>query len=142
MQAMLRRILGRLFFLGLAGVFAVGGLGFLGAALYIVLTTWLPPAGAAGVCGGVGFVIAFVLLLIARGGGDGGKSAPAKTESGPTEQEPEAVVRDMIAKAVPKLRRNAPAIAGGAFVAGIVLGVSPRARRGLWRMLGRALDNL
>jgi hypothetical protein len=143
MQAILRRIVGSLFFLGLAGVFAIGGLGFLGAALYLLLTIWLPPTGAAGVCGLIGFVVAFLLLLIARGGSGGnGKSSKTKTEPATAEREPEAVLHDMATKALPRLRRNAPAIAGGAFAVGVVLGVSPRARRGLWRLLGRALDNL
>jgi hypothetical protein len=145
MQAMLRRILGSLFVLGLAGVFAIGGLGFLGAALYMVLTTWLPPAGAAGACGLVGFVVAFVLLLVARGrGGDGDAGTSAGTPAGatPPAREPDAVLGDLVRTALPKLRRNAPAVAGGAFAVGLVLGVSPRARRGLWRLLGRALDNI
>jgi len=144
MPEMLRRILGSLFFLALAGVFAVGGLGFLGAALYILLTTWLPPAGAAGVCGAVGFVLAFILLLIARGGsGDDGEARANKSEPDKSaEREPDAILRDVLGKALPRIRRNATAIAGGAFAVGVVLGVSPRSRRGLWRLLGRALDKL
>lgn len=145
MEAILRRILGSLFLLGLAGVFALGGLGFLGAAAYMGLTRWLPPEAAAGICGGAGFLIALGLLLLARSGGGSGERTPrsprAREDRGDT-RAPDAVARDLASKLLPALRRRAPAAAAGAFVVGVVLGISPRARKGLWRVVGRLLDQL
>jgi len=109
----------------------LGGIGLLAAALYQVLLDVVPPAAAAAVLGAVVLLLMGLLFLLARA-----LAAPperGREQAGGRDDAPG--LTPLIEEALPALRKNAPAVALGAFVAGAVLGVSPRARKALWKLI-------
>lgn len=116
----------------LAGVVALAGLGFFAAALYMALATLVPPAGAAALTGVAALVLALLLLLLCRTM----VKPKVRPQTPPPEGQPDAAhgLEDAMrlgADLAPLVRRNFRVVAGAAFVGGLVLGISPRARRAL-----------
>ena len=147
----LNQAVGRLVAVLFALCLTLAGLGFLASAAYLALHSVVPPAGAAALCGLAALGLAMLVLLLARGR----HKAPAQAAKSPdttaragtpdsgTTPSPDPLALDPLALAtrwLPYLRRQGPALAGGAFAAGLVLGISPRARRAAGRALNRWLD--
>lgn len=127
-------------------VAAMTGLGFLFAALYMALTRVIDPDAAAASVGLAAFVIALIVLLISRRiarptspptrltrsatvqpvvGARGGSAEAAAAEIG-----------DLIAgKGRDLLRTHSMGATAAALIGGLALGVSPRLRRTVWRLL-------
>lgn len=127
-------------------VAAMTGLGFLFAALYMALTRVIDPDAAALAVGLAAFVTALIVLLISRRitrptspptrltrsarvqpvvGAPGGSAEAAAAEIG-----------DLIAgKGRDLLHTHSMGATAAALIAGLALGVSPRLRRTLWRLL-------
>lgn len=142
-----------------AALLAVGGLAILFAALYLWLETLMPPALAALATAGAVFATALLLLLIGRW-----KSAPPRARlrglgvatlsgslaagapgSGPAGGEPPPSAPADLAAAVGSeiglasaglLRGHAAEVVITAAAAGFIVGVSPRLRQAIWRLLG------
>lgn len=119
----------------LAAVAFLAGLGFLAAAAYSALADIIPPAAAAAAVGGGCLLIALLLLLIARASA----RPPRKSASGGAAPESGAgagtssfdSAARLGAEAGPLIRKNWKVATGGAFLIGLILGISPRARRAL-----------
>lgn len=114
----------------LAAVVFVAGLGFLAAAAYSWLATTLPAAAAAAIVGVGSLVLALLLLMLARAMSRPRTAAsrPASGESEPSGPDTAMRLGEQLG---PLVRRNWKAATAGAFAIGLVLGVSPRARRAL-----------
>ncbi len=132
------RALTALAVLCLAAVVGLAGLGLLIAALYLLLAAVMPPAAAAAISGLLSLLVAAGLLLLCRG-----LVAPrprgATPESSGTGTGDLAMLKELGDSLTPILRRHLAAATATAFFAGLVLGVSPRARRYLWRVIDRHL---
>lgn len=117
----------------LAAIAFLAGLGFLAAAAYSALANLMPPAAAAAVVGGSCLLIALLLLLVARASAWPSRRATgagAAPHSGAGTSGFEAAAR-LGAEAGPLIRKNWKVVTGGAFLIGLLLGISPRARRAL-----------
>ncbi|SDF69285.1 hypothetical protein SAMN05216241_10230 [Limimonas halophila] len=109
----------------------LGGIGLLAAALYQVLAGMVPPAAAAAILGVLALILMAILFLLARAFTAPRKPAKPSSAGGDDIGTLLALFRDL----QPTLRKHAPAVAGGAFAAGVVLGISPRARKALWDLI-------
>lgn len=132
------RALTALAVLCLAAAVGVGGLGLLIAALYLLLAAVMPPAAAAAVSGLLALLLAAVLLLFCRGL-VGSRPRGAARESPEKGAGDLGVLKEIGDSLTPIVRRHLPAAAATAFLAGLVLGISPRARGYLWRLIDRHL---
>lgn len=131
----------------LAAVVFLGGLGFLAAAAHAWLATQMTAAAAAAVVGAGGVVLALLMLLVARSTMQP-KAKPrqsgsaASNPSGPSAgaaEDPLAAVQRLGEQAGPLLARHWKGATAGAFAVGVILGVSPRARRALIDAIRRQL---
>lgn len=120
--------------LGLAAVLA--GLGFLLAAVYLALGEVWPPAAAAAATAVVALIAAGVLILLARALARPPRAPRTGDEAA---DEPRRDATGLGSVLGPLAREHFPAAAGATFLAGLVLGLSPRARRALWRVIQRNL---
>lgn len=118
-----------------AAVIGIGALGFFAYALHLALTTIMSEIAAAAVVGLIALVLMGLLLLIARE-----LLRPPRPASPPPASEPgggsnvsEAAghIAEAVGALTPYVRRNFREAAGIAFVAGLIMGVSPRARRAI-----------
>lgn len=125
----------------LAAAFGLVGLGLLIAAVYLGLAAVLPAPAAAALTGLAALVVAGLILLICRGvtaprqrrgrvAGHDGESETAKAFE---------TASELSAQIGPMIRRHFPVAAGVAFLGGVILGASPRARKSLWRFIERQL---
>lgn len=130
--------------LGLVALLAaMTGLGFLFAALYLALTRVLDPDAAALATGVGAFLVALIVLLIARSGARPprrrarvGVAQPAVDEPTASAAAAAAEVGELLAgRGRVMLHSHARGATATALVAGLALGVSPRLRRTLWRLL-------
>jgi len=113
----------------------LGGLGMLAAALYQVLTGFVPPAAAAAIVGVLALILMALLFLFARALA----ATPRPSRGGGESNGDVSALSGLITDVEPILRRHGTAVAGGAFAAGLVLGISPRARRALWRLVAKGM---
>ncbi|WP_193725715.1 hypothetical protein [Ferruginivarius sediminum] len=139
MRERLAQVLTGLAVVCLALTVFLGGLGFLIAAGYLALAEVLPPAAAAALTGLGALLLAVLLLVVARA-----VMLPRRHRASPTEAETgEAKTgrasSGLGAALVPLLRENLALTIGSVFAAGVILGVSPRARRTLWNIIERQL---
>ena len=131
----------------LAAVVFLGGLGFLSAAAYSALAETLQPAAAAAIVGAGCLVLAILLLQVARAvtrpkarpaPAASDSAAPAGAPKGTAGAEFEEAAR-LGAAVAPLIKRNWKTATLGAFATGLVLGVSPRARRALSDLIRKQL---
>lgn len=130
----LARALTAMLIAGFALFFALGGLGFLAAAAYMALANVIPPAAAGAAVGVGGLIVAALLVLGLRGLARPRRRAvpPRGQPGGDTEVDAAARLGGHLAVLIRSNRRTA---AGTAFAAGLVFGVSPRARRAVRHLL-------
>lgn len=129
----------------LAALLALSAIGLLGATLYLALLPYLSPPQAAAATAGAAVVLALVLLLVARGiaGRSSRPSASATVGSGSRRSGSlggglgvvSGLGQDIGHDAEALIRTHASKAIMASLVAGFALGVSPRLRRGLWRLL-------
>jgi hypothetical protein len=139
MRERLAQVLTGLAVICLALTVFLGGLGFLIAAVYLALAEVLPTAAAAALTGLGALLLAVLLLVVARV-----VMLPRRRRATPTEAEAGDTktgrASDGVGAAlVPLLRENLALTLGTVFAAGLILGVSPRARRTLWNIIERQL---
>ena len=139
MKRMLQQAMSATALLAVAVLVGVTGLGFLFAALYLALVEVIPPAGAAIATGVVALLLALVLALQARSAiaprpkpRDG---ADAEAGSADTAVLASQLGRLLGESTSQSLRTNAPRAALIALAAGFAVGVSPRLRRSLLKLL-------
>lgn len=130
----LARALTAVVIMTLAAIAFLAGLGFLAAAAYSALANLMPPAAAAAVVGGSCLLIALLLLVVARASArpprrPAGNGTPP--ESGADATAGFETAARLGAEAGPLIRKNWKAATGGAFLIGLILGISPRARKAL-----------
>lgn len=130
MGDVLERVLGALAVAILAAVVGVGGLGFLAYAGYAALTLVMPPAVAGALMGLFCLLVSALLFLACRGVARSRSRRDAGGGNGNAEVA--ALLGRYAGGAVRSHFREA---AGIAFVSGLVLGISPRARRALRDLL-------
>lgn len=117
-------------------VVALAGFGFLCAALYLALLPIGPPPLAALLTGIAVILVALLLIVAARLIGRPAKAASARGGGGTAQ--PEVMTRLGLAlgqEAQALVRGHAKEATLAAMVIGFALGVSPRLRRRLWRVL-------
>lgn len=127
-----------------AALLAAGGTFLLFAALYLWLATLLTPAGAA-LLTALAVFLAVGLLLLFGWLSSGGRSARARRHAAtlPSGAAPPgmappaaaAIGSEIGLASAAWLRDHAAQVTIAAAVAGFVIGVSPRLRRALWRVL-------
>lgn len=120
----------------LAAVVGIAGLGFFAFAAYTALALVSPPPVAAALVGILCLVVAAVLLLIGRAvlrpPRRQGTASARRGEDGLRDSE---LAAQLGRQAGAFVRSNFREAAGVAFVSGLVLGVSPRARQALRDLL-------
>lgn len=134
-RAQLTRALVAMVFALLAAIVGVGGLVYVGYALYLALAEVMANATAAAIVGGIALLLMALLLVFARAMLRPPKppSPPPATsrEGGGSVSEAATHFANAIDALTPYVRRNFREAAGVAFVAGFIMGVSPRARRAI-----------
>ncbi len=120
----------------LAAVIGIAGLGFFAFAAYTALALVSPPPVAAALVGVLCLVVAALLLLIGRAvirpPRRQGTASAGRGEDGLRDSE---LAAQLGRQAGAFVRSNFREAAGVAFVSGLVLGVSPRARQALRDLL-------
>lgn len=119
---------------------ALTGLGFLFASLYLALTRVIEPDAAALATGMSAFLVALIVLLIARRSARPASLRPAPVravvEPPATAEAAAAEVGNLIAISGKRmLHTHAMGATATALVAGMAMGLSPRLRRAMWRLL-------
>lgn len=117
------------------------GLGFLVAGLYLTLELWFTPAAAAALTGLALLVLALLLLLVCRAMMSSARPAapPHFTETQTDDlsglMRDAAAMKDASRRLERILKNNLPLAAGGAFATGFLLGVNPKARHSIGKVL-------
>lgn len=129
----------------LALLAAMTGLGFLFAALYLALTRVLDADAAALATGMAAFLVALVVLLIAKSAARPAARrhrlatarpvAAVDVPPGSAEAAAAEVGELLAGKGREMLHTHAKGATATALLAGLALGISPRLRRALWRIL-------
>lgn len=120
----------------LAAVFGIAGFGFFAFAAYTALALVSPPPVAAALVGVLCLIVAAVLLLIGRAVvRPPRRQGTATGRSGKKGPEDSELAAQLGRQAGAFVRSNFREAAGIAFVGGLVLGVSPRARQALRDLL-------
>lgn len=116
------------------------GIGFLIAGLYLALTHWLTPAGAAAATGGLILLVTLLLLLLCKAIASPGRRFPQEPEqdelSGMLHDA--ASVQRLTRQLEGTMREHKPLFTAGSFAIGFYLGVNPEARRALGAALKEA----
>ncbi|MCS4505948.1 hypothetical protein KBTX_00816 [wastewater metagenome] len=130
----LARALTAMLIAGFATFFALGGLGFLAAAAYMALTSVMSPAAAGAVVGVGGLIVAALLVLSLRSLARAPQRTGEARDRADGDMGVDAAARlgEDLATAI---RSNRKTAAGAAFAAGVILGVSPRARHAVRDLL-------
>ncbi|WP_404369088.1 hypothetical protein [Marinobacter sp.] len=121
------------------------GIGFLVAGLYMGLTHWLQPAGAAAATGLIMLVATLILLAICKA-----LVTPSKRQGGNPEAPPDelsglmreaAALGSVTRQLEHTVQEHKPLVTAGTFAVGFYLGVNPKARRALGRALSDAASH-
>ncbi|MDX1635024.1 MAG: hypothetical protein R3280_10320 [Marinobacter sp.] len=116
------------------------GIGFLIAGLYLGLTHWLQPAGAAAATGGLILLVTLLLLLLCKvivsPGRKPRQEQPQDELSGLLQNA--ASMQRMTRQLESTVREHKPLFTAGSFAVGFYLGVNPEARRALGAALKEA----
>ena len=124
---------------------ALIGIGFLVAALYMGLTHWLPPAGAAAATGMSMLLATLILLGICKA-----LVAPSKRKPGAQDAPPdeisslmrEAAALGSVTRQLERtVQEHKPLVTASTFAFGFYLGVNPEARRSLGRAIANATSH-
>lgn len=144
MNELVTRFVAGVVLMTLAAIVMLAGLGFLLAALYLGLLRYLDPAAAALAVGLAAFLLALVLMLIARRSSRSRRRPLPRRPGlgvipGEVEVEVEAGAAELGMRLANEGQRLARSHAKGAALtalcAGLAVGISPRLRRALWRHL-------
>jgi membrane protein implicated in regulation of membrane protease activity len=113
---------------------ATFALGFLAAALYLTFAMATTPATAALLCGAVFLVTAAIVALIARVVVH--RRGTPKSPSASLSADVAGQLGQFLGESTgASLKKHAPNIVLAAFAAGLAVGISPRLRRTLWKLL-------
>lgn len=143
MNGMLPRLLAGVVTLTIVMLAALAGMGFLMAALYTWLTGVLPAWGAALAVAGVCFVVVAAALIAMRIAVSMPPpvAASADTSAPPTGGDAFGdLAYDLGRIGAEKVRENPYATLAAAIVAGVVVGASPTARRQLFNLMDRVMQ--
>lgn len=122
-----------------AALLAASALGLLGAALYLELLTLVVPPVAAALTAAAALLLAFLVLLVGRAVNGRRAGSPSRTGRGAGMAAPlgaAGLLGEEVGQAAGAFTRaHADKAIVAALVAGFALGLSPRLRRSLWRLL-------
>jgi len=141
MNDIVGRLVTSIMLMVLAAIIMLAGLGFLFAALFMTLTEYTSPEAAAAAVGLAAFLVALVLILLARRRRPRRRyalrpqQALGATSSGQLEADAAALGLRLADEGGRLARSHAKGAAVTALCAGLVVGISPRLRRALWRSL-------
>jgi hypothetical protein len=139
MNELMSRLVARLTLMLLALALMLAGLGFVFAAIYLSVARIIDPPAAALATGLAAFAVAMILLLIARRSGGKRRRPVARPAVGPAPADVATGAAELGAVLADEGRRIVAGHAKGAtataLVAGLAVGISPRLRRTLWRLL-------
>ncbi|WP_440997425.1 hypothetical protein [Arhodomonas sp. SL1] len=120
----------------LAAVVGIGGLGFFAYAAYTALALITPPAVAAALVGLLCLFVTALLLLVVRSVVHPPPRRPSASAPGAEGRPQDTELAALLGRQAGSfVRSNFREAAGVAFVSGLILGVSPRARRALRDLL-------
>lgn len=138
MRARLAQVMTGLAVIALALAIFIGGLGFLVAALYLALAAVLPAAAAAALTGVAALCLAAILLLVCRAV-MAPRKQPATGGASPGTQGDGDIGKAISGEMLSLVRQHFALSAGAVFAAGLLLGISPRARQSLLDLIKRQL---